>query len=139
MTSVWRCVSATFGVLLIAVCKESPPPPAGHLAIRVDETSGPGSPPRIASDASVSGAGDAEAQYRCAGDGDCITTCALGAVSAAWYRMNHPDGAARDCEDGCASKGLVARCEHAVCTTYDTRFGGSKRVDECTRRDAHSR
>jgi hypothetical protein len=82
---------------------------------------------------------DPETPYRCARDGDCITTCELGAVSVAWWRMKHPDGAARDCEDGCASKGLVARCEHAICTTYDTRFGDSKRVAECTHGAPHSR
>lgn len=94
-------------------------------------------PLTAASDAAVGSApppSDPEAPYRCVADGDCVTTCRFGALSAAWWRARGVASADRDCEDGCSSKGLVARCEHGTCATYDTRFGGTKRADDCTRR-----
>lgn len=90
----------------------------------------------VASIAVVPSATDGDAPYRCARDEDCVTTCRFGAVSRAWWGARDGGGADRGCEDGCASKGLVARCEGGGCATYDTRFGRSQRADDCTRRAA---
>jgi hypothetical protein len=129
MTFVMRC-AAKVGVTLVMAfgCKRSPRAPSAFDGS--DNHRATASAHDAPLDGSAADASDLP--YRCERDSDCITTCELGAVSAAWWRTNHPDGQSRDCEDGCASKGLVARCEHATCTTFDTRFGGLRRAEDCT-------
>ena len=67
--------------------------------------------------------------HACAADDDCWTSCTYGAVSAKWYQAADRKGS--ECKDGCASKGMDAKCEDGRCVAY--RFG--ERVDHCTGRD----
>jgi hypothetical protein len=93
--------------------------------------------PRVAAvppvDAAARAPDDPEAPYRCARDQDCVVSCRFGAVATVWWRAHGADDD-RGCQDGCASKGLVAVCERGSCATDDTRFGKRQRVPECTRR-----
>lgn len=67
-------------------------------------------------------------RFRCKADADCVTSCMYGAINKPWYaRLG--DG----CEDGCASKGMHARCIADQCVAFD--YDG-KRVDRCTRKPA---
>jgi hypothetical protein len=72
-------------------------------------------------------------RYACALDRDCVTTCGLGAVSAAWLRTA---AVTDDCKDGCSSKGLRARCRAGACETVDD---GGRFLPSCTRKDAPPR
>ncbi len=67
-----------------------------------------------------------EVRHRCAADVECLVSCGHGAVNAAWYMAAHPGG--ERCEDGCASKGMRARCDVDRCVAE--RAG--TRVPECT-------
>jgi hypothetical protein len=83
----------------------------------------------LATSTEAASAPAAPGQVDCVVDADCTTSCAHGAVSKAWYlgdRVSH-DG----CEDGCASKGMSARCLNAKCTEFDAR---GRLVPECTQR-----
>jgi hypothetical protein len=68
----------------------------------------------------------------CAKDEDCVPTCKLGAVSREWYVAHELELDDWGCQDGCASKGLVARCQASSCVTIDTTFGKEKPAPECT-------
>jgi hypothetical protein len=72
------------------------------------------------------------APHACANDDDCWTSCTYGAVNARWYQAEDRQGS--ECKDGCASKGMEARCEDRKCVAY--RFG--ERVDHCTGRDVNN-
>jgi hypothetical protein len=69
-------------------------------------------------------------RFTCREDRDCVATCALGAVSRAWWRRH---GAPyTGCEDGCASKGYFARCIQRACVTFRRHNGTVSRVAHCT-------
>ena len=63
-------------------------------------------------------------RFDCTADEDCVTTCQWGAVSWRGYKL-----LADDCEDGCASKGLNARCVESRCTSFDL---AGKRIAGCS-------
>jgi predicted small lipoprotein YifL len=54
--------------------------------------------------------------HSCGDDADCICSCKFGAVNRDWY--SHSVDPATECKDGCASKGMVARCEQGRCAAY---------------------
>lgn len=55
-------------------------------------------------------------RFGCAADADCTTSCNHGAVNRAWYAL---EGSTRtDCEDGCASDGVSARCVRGSCAAF---------------------
>ena len=68
--------------------------------------------------------------YSCKADGDCMTTCAQGAINASWYEANKKGLGA--CKDGCTRKGTKpARCIEGICT----RIGRDNKPDaSCTRK-----
>jgi hypothetical protein len=69
----------------------------------------------------------APTKFGCAGDADCWSSCAHGAVNRRWWEEQYPGG--EGCEDGCTSKGSEApKCEQGSCVAY--AFG--KRAPECT-------
>jgi hypothetical protein len=62
----------------------------------------------------------------CGADGDCVLSCLAGAVNADWYRAWDKKG---ECDDGCASKGMGARCVDHACEAHDKSDAG---VAQCT-------
>jgi hypothetical protein len=101
-------------LLLLAACAHPSEPPR---------------PPAAAADAGTSALADPEAAYRCAADGDCLATCAYGALSRAYVEQNR---IVDDCDDGCAGWGRVARCGGGRCQTTNGPGGGLD--DACTHR-----
>jgi hypothetical protein len=94
----------------------------------------PDAPPDVGAGAgaAVDAAPATPGRFDCAADGDCLSSCALGAVNKAWYEAKLPWG--ETCQDGCANAAMGApRCEQGTCVAYQ-RDG--KRADDCTRRDA---
>ena len=68
------------------------------------------------------------AKLACSEDRDCTMSCQEGAVSGDWYRAwvaTHPE-----CKDGCAGKGMSARCVKGGCVA----FHSGSRDDSCTAR-----
>jgi hypothetical protein len=68
-------------------------------------------------------------RFDCATDDDCVTSCSRGAVSKSWYLAS--SAKEEKCEDGCASKGIVARCVASKCAAFDPH---GERVAECTQK-----
>lgn len=69
--------------------------------------------------------------HRCQRDDECRLSCAFGAIRSDWYGWQ--DLAARECRDGCSSKGMSVRCEDGLCAAY---LGGARRRD-CELRSIH--
>lgn len=57
-----------------------------------------------------------KAQWACAAPAECVQTCALGAVSAAWLKAN-PNADA--CDDGCGWNTNQVTCKDGQCVTLD--------------------
>jgi len=73
-----------------------------------------------------------EGRWDCAGDGDCVNSCKLGAVSGAWYERNAT--AFVECDDGCANQvSGPPRCIGGQCAAFDHE---GKPRPYCTRKDA---
>lgn len=64
-------------------------------------------------------------RWTCGADADCVLSCAYGAVNRAWADANIK----QECDDGCASKGIVARCEAGGCVA----FRDGARYDGCSK------
>ena len=65
--------------------------------------------------------------HQCEAAGDCMNSCAYGAVNKAWYAS----GPRSECKDGCVAEGYEPpRCEAGTCVAY--RDGN--RSPYCTRR-----
>jgi hypothetical protein len=113
--------------LMVAAC--SRPEPHGVLPTNPEPTSAedasPQSSARTATNADA-GPSIVDVRHSCTTDADCTLSCKHGAVNRAWYRSSLPGG--EDCEDGCASKGMTAKCETGRCSAQK---GGSL-VPECT-------
>ena len=69
-------------------------------------------------------------RFQCDRDDQCVATCALGAVTRAWWKAH--GGLYRGCEDGCASKGYMARCVMRACVTFRQVDGTLRRMSECS-------
>jgi hypothetical protein len=54
--------------------------------------------------------------HSCGAAEDCICSCKFGAVNRDWY--SHSVDPKTECKDGCASKGMSARCEQGRCVAY---------------------
>jgi hypothetical protein len=61
----------------------------------------------------ISGPGPA---HSCNTDEDCGCSCTYGAVNSSWY--SYSVDPAKECKDGCASKGMSARCEQGRCAAF---------------------
>ncbi|HLD44026.1 MAG TPA: hypothetical protein VJC18_01220 [bacterium] len=70
-------------------------------------------------------------RYSCARDTDCLLSCKEGAVNGRWYKQytKHVTGF-HECEGGCESLGMVAKCENFICEAY---LDGTK-YPQCTRK-----
>jgi len=75
---------------------------------------------------------DDDAKWRCASDGDCMTSCSQGAVNRDWYKNAH----VHECKDGCEDDGAAApRCIDKQCVAFREGPGGTtKRDPGCTHR-----
>jgi len=76
-----------------------------------------------------------ETRWKCRIDGDCMNSCALGAVNAHWYRVN--ESSIPECEDGCANQvAAPPRCVDGSCVAYQRNPSTSvvRRDDFCTRK-----
>jgi hypothetical protein len=77
-----------------------------------------------------------ETRWKCHVDGDCMNSCALGAVNAHWYRVH--ESSIPECEDGCANQvAAPPRCVDGSCVAYqrDPSHSGVVRKHEfCTRK-----
>jgi hypothetical protein len=71
---------------------------------------------------------DPNARWACAKDADCTMSCSQGAVNLAWYKRQPPGS---ECHDGCAGKGMHARCLEGKCVAFDYQ---NQRADDCTNR-----
>ena len=89
-------------------------------------------PPPVASDhlvcASDQEPRSTETRYECTTDEECVSTCAYGAIHRYW--LPYLQSA---CQDGCASKGMQARCVEKRCTSFGHR---GKRDNYCSTRPA---
>ena len=69
-----------------------------------------------------------DTRYDCTSDEDCVSTCAYGAVHRRWAPYLQSA-----CQDGCASKGMQARCVENRCASFDSK---GVRDDRCSSRPA---
>jgi len=78
-----------------------------------------------------------DGRFHCVSEADCVNSCELGAVNAAWYATLEPLGFI-ECEDGCADVAAAPpRCEGGRCVAYmEDRRGedAPARRDACTER-----
>jgi hypothetical protein len=54
--------------------------------------------------------------HSCATDDDCSLSCMYGAVNRSWYSYSVTRD--QECKDGCASKGMDAKCEQGRCLAF---------------------
>ncbi|MCA9637875.1 MAG: hypothetical protein KC420_17730 [Myxococcales bacterium] len=69
--------------------------------------------------------------HRCESDQECRVSCNFGAIRGDWYGYLGLE--ARECKDGCASKGITARCAEGRCAA----FRGDSPLAECTEVSVH--
>ncbi|NUO48385.1 MAG: hypothetical protein HOV80_05965 [Polyangiaceae bacterium] len=101
-----------------------------------DLPDGPSTGRSVATSPAPSGAPSsnvAPERWACSVDADCTNSCALGAVSSAWYAAAKVD----ECEDGCAN--VLAeppRCIDGGCVAFSQppEGGAAKKNDWCTRK-----
>jgi hypothetical protein len=109
--------------LAVTTCCDGPASTPAVRSAAPPNTAAPTAPPpttapQAAAPAVASVLGDPR-RFDCTADGDCVNSCAYGAVSSGWYARAQGDPGFSECEDGCSNQiSEPPRCEAGGCVAY---------------------